>query len=192
MALTLLLGGARSGKSALAVRRARAFAVPVVFVATAETLDGEMEERIARHQAERDEGWETLEAPTDLAGALGAVPTPACAIVDCLSLWVANLIQRDQAEGEVLRLAAEAADLAAARSGPTIAVSNEVGMGVVPEYELGRRYRDALGRVNAIWAERAAEAHLVVAGRTLALGTDAAAAGTGVGTEMDGEGGADG
>jgi adenosylcobinamide kinase / adenosylcobinamide-phosphate guanylyltransferase len=169
MALTVLLGGARSGKSALAVRRARALGAPVVFLATAEALDGEMEERIRRHRAERDEGWSTVEAPLDLAVALGEAPAEACAIVDCLSLWVANLILQGHGEEDLVGLAHEGADIAAGRGGPTIAVSNEVGMGVVPEFELGRRYRDALGRVNAIWAERAAEAFLVVAGRSLPL-----------------------
>lgn len=169
MALTLLLGGARSGKSALAVRRARSLDVPVVFVATGEALDDEMAERIARHRAERDAGWSTVEAPVDVAGALRELPAGTCAIVDCLSLWVANLLQRGLGEDDVIRLAREAGELAARRTAPTIAVSNEVGMGVVPVYELGRRYRDALGRVNGIWADLADDAALVFAGRTLNL-----------------------
>lgn len=171
-ALTLLLGGARSGKSALAVRRARAFEGPVVFVATGEPRDDEMVERIARHRAERDAAWSTVEAPIDLAAAISALPPDAFAIVDCLSLWVANLLQRGDDERSVEALATAAARLAAARPGPTVAVSNEVGMGVVPPYELGRRYRDVLGRVNAIWAGHADEALLVVAGRTLVLEGD--------------------
>jgi adenosylcobinamide kinase / adenosylcobinamide-phosphate guanylyltransferase len=169
MPLTLLLGGARSGKSSLAVARAQALAVPVVFVATAEALDAEMEERVARHRAERDPAWTTVEEPLDLERALTKAPAEACAIVDCLSLWVANLVQQDLDEEEVVRRSQRAAEASAARPGPTIAVSNEVGMGVVPEYELGRRYRDALGRVNAAWAAAADEALLVVAGRTLEL-----------------------
>lgn len=169
MALSLLLGGARSGKSTLAVKRARATGLPVVFVATAEALDSEMRARIARHRAERDSAWVTVESPLDVAGPQAEADADACVVVDCLSLWTANLLQRGAGEDELVALAADAAGLAAARPGPTIAVSNEVGMGVVPAYELGRRYRDALGRVNAAWAERAAEAALVVAGRTLAL-----------------------
>lgn len=169
MPLTLLLGGARSGKSALAVARARAFAGSVRFIATAEALDAEMEDRVARHQAERDRAWTTVEAPLDLERALTEVPVEACAIVDCLSLWVANLVQGNLDEEEVAKRPQRAAEIAAARPGPTIAVSNEVGMGVVPEYELGRRYRDALGRANAAWAAAADEALLVVAGRTLNL-----------------------
>ena len=169
MPLTLLLGGARSGKSALAVRRARSFGGPVVFVATAEARDAEMSARIDRHRAERDGGWTTVEAPVDLEAALGWAAGEDCLIVDCLSLWVANLLAEGLGEEEILRRAAATAALAAGRSGTTIAVSNEVGMGVVPEHELGRVYRDALGRVNAIWADQAEDAQLVLAGRVLSL-----------------------
>lgn len=169
MTLTLLLGGARSGKSALALHRAAAHGEPVAFVATAETRDPEMEERIKRHRAERAEEWTTLEVPLELAVALNGLPAGTCAIVDCLSLWVANLLERGDGEEEILRQSAGVARLAAERGGMTIAVSNEVGMGVVPAHELGRRYRDVLGRVNAIWADHAAEAGLVVAGRLLPL-----------------------
>ncbi len=169
MGLTLLLGGARSGKSALALRRAADAGAPVVFIATAEALDAEMEARIARHRAERDPSWTTIEAPLDLRGALADAPARACIVVDCLSFWVANLLRSELGEEEILARAAAGAALARGREGLTIAVSNEVGMGVVPEYALGRRYRDLLGRVNAAWAERAEEALLVLAGRTLRL-----------------------
>jgi adenosyl cobinamide kinase/adenosyl cobinamide phosphate guanylyltransferase len=165
--LTLLLGGARSGKSTLALRRAAASGRPVVFVATGQARDAEMAERIARHRAERDPAWRTVETPGDLAGALACAPAQACVIVDCLTLWVANRLEAGEAE--VVRLAGEAARLAAAREGPTIAVSNEVGMGLVPATPVGRLYRDVLGRVNAVWAEAATEAALVVAGRPLWL-----------------------
>ncbi|HEU4905298.1 MAG TPA: bifunctional adenosylcobinamide kinase/adenosylcobinamide-phosphate guanylyltransferase [Solirubrobacterales bacterium] len=169
MGLTLLLGGARSGKSALALRRAAAASGPVVFIATGEALDAEMEARIARHRAERDPAWTTVEAPLDLHGTLAQAPARACVLVDCLSFWVANLLRSGLGEAEILERTAAAAALARRRVGATIAVSNEVGMGVIPEYELGRRYRDLLGWVNAAWAERAEEALLVVAGRTLRL-----------------------
>lgn len=169
MPLTVLLGGARSGKSSLAVVRMRALAAPVVFIATAEARDAEMEERVARHRAERDDAWTTVEEPLHPERALAEVPPEASAILDCLSLWVANLVQLDVPEEEIVHRSHRAAADAAARPGLTIAVSNEVGMGVVPEFELGRRYRDALGRVNAAWASEAEEALLVVAGRTLDL-----------------------
>jgi adenosyl cobinamide kinase/adenosyl cobinamide phosphate guanylyltransferase len=162
MSLTFLLGGARSGKSSLAVRLAGKSGAPVVFVATGEARDAEMAERIARHRAERPAGWETVEEPLALAAALAAAPGDSCVVVDCLSLWVANLLERgEEADG--------AAAVAAARPGATIAVSNEVGLGIVPATPLGRRYRDVLGRVNAIWADAAAETFLVVAGRRLRL-----------------------
>jgi adenosylcobinamide kinase/adenosylcobinamide-phosphate guanylyltransferase len=169
MALTLLIGGARSGKSALAVRRARAHGGPVSFVATAQAGDGEMTERIALHRAEREPGWATLEEPIELGGALAGTPPGAFVIVDCLSLWIANLLVRGDDDAAIERLTAEAAALAAERGAPTIAVSNEVGMGVVPASESGRRYRDLLGRANATWAALADEALLVIAGRTLTL-----------------------
>ncbi len=172
MALTVLLGGARSGKSALAVRRARGLAGPVIFVATAQARDDEMRERIARHRADRPPGWETVEASVGLEQALAATSGEACVIVDCLSLWVANLMERGDGEERILRAARGAARHAAARPGLTITVSNEVGMGVVPVHELGRVYRDVLGRVNAIWVAHAADAALVVAGRLLPLVVD--------------------
>ena len=172
MPLTLLLGGARSGKSTLALRRASHSGVAVVFVATGEAGDDEMAARIARHRAERPAQWTTVEEPIDLAGALAACPPQACVVVDCLSLWVANVMGRNVDDREIERLAGEAAALAAGRRAPTIAVSNEVGLGVVPEHPLGRRYRDVLGRVNALWATAANEALLVVAGRALRLEED--------------------
>jgi len=169
MALTLLLGGARSGKSTLAVRRAKAAGAPVVFVATAEARDDEMAARIARHRAERPAHWQTVEAPLDLADALRRAFPDDVVVVDCLSLWVSNLLETGLTDDDLQRRTEEVAALAAARTGATIAVSNEVGMGIVPMHELGRRYRDVLGRVNATWAEVADEAVLVVAGRALAL-----------------------
>ncbi|MCP9488769.1 MAG: bifunctional adenosylcobinamide kinase/adenosylcobinamide-phosphate guanylyltransferase [Solirubrobacteraceae bacterium MAG38_C4-C5] len=172
MPLTLLLGGARSGKSTLAVRRASCSGAPVVFLATGEAGDDEMAARIARHRAERPARWTTVEEPVDLAGALAACPAEACVVVDCLSLWASNAMGRGFDDGEIERLAEETAGLAAGRGALTIAVSNEVGMGVVPDHPLGRRYRDVLGRVNALWAAAATEALLVVAGRGLRLEED--------------------
>ena len=158
MTLVVLLGGARSGKSRLAVERARGEGAPVVFVATGEAGDEEMADRIARHRQERPPEWTTIEEPRELAQALGRVPDGATAIVDCLSLWVANVSEPP-----------EVAARAAARRGLTIAVSNEVGLGIVPDNALARAYRDVLGRVNAEWAAAADEAYFVVAGKLLRL-----------------------
>jgi adenosyl cobinamide kinase/adenosyl cobinamide phosphate guanylyltransferase len=163
MSLTFLLGGARSGKSSLAVGLAAREASPVTVIATAQARDDEMAERIRRHRAERPAGWETIEEPVALAVALEAAPADATVIVDCLSLWVANVLEED-----VESLSGRAVE-AAKRRRRAIVVSNEVGLGVVPVSDLGRRYRDVLGRVNAQWAAAADEAAFVVAGKLLRL-----------------------
>jgi adenosyl cobinamide kinase/adenosyl cobinamide phosphate guanylyltransferase len=166
MTLVLLLGGARSGKSALAVRLAGERAT---FVATATAEDDEMAERIRRHRAERPGGWSTVEEPIAVGAALESIPDGETVVVDCLSLWISNLIGAGRSDEEVEEEARAAAGAAAARPGLTIAVSNEVGLGIVPIAPLGRRYRDVLGRVNALWAAEADRALLVVAGRGLEL-----------------------
>jgi adenosylcobyric acid synthase len=161
--LTFLLGGARSGKSALAAELAGDG--PVTFVATGTAGDEEMAERIALHRAERPAGWITVEEPVALRDAVASAE--GTVVVDCLSLWVANLFEAGWADADVEAEAAETARVATGRR--TIAVSNEVGLGVVPATPLGRRYRDVLGRVNASWADAAEDAYLVVAGRALRL-----------------------
>jgi adenosylcobinamide kinase / adenosylcobinamide-phosphate guanylyltransferase len=168
VSLTLLLGGARSGKSRLAVRRA-AVAETVVFIATGEAGDEEMAVRIEAHRAERDVRWTTVEEPVDVRVALQSAPQDAFVILDCLSLWVSNLIDRGWDDEAIEAEGARAAQVAAERPAPTVVVTNEVGLGIVPATPLGRRYRDALGRVNAAFAGVADEALLVVAGRTLRL-----------------------
>jgi adenosyl cobinamide kinase/adenosyl cobinamide phosphate guanylyltransferase len=168
LSLTFLIGGARSGKSSLAVELARGQDAPVMFVATGEAGDDEMAERIALHRSERPKDWTTVEEPIALERVLGSAPADACVVVDCLSLWVANLIEHRPAD-TIEQEGARAATLAAGRPGRTIAVSNEVGLGIVPSTPLGRAYRDVLGRVNAAWARTAVDAYLVVAGRALRL-----------------------
>ena len=154
MTLVVYVGGARSGKSTLALERAKAEGVPVTFIATGQAGDEEMAERIARHRAERPADWTTVEEPVELQRALSALPAGDTAIVDCLSLWIAN-----GGDGAV----------PAPRDGLTIAVTNEVGLGIVPVNALARAYRDDLGRVNASWVAAADEAYFVVAGRMLRL-----------------------
>jgi adenosyl cobinamide kinase/adenosyl cobinamide phosphate guanylyltransferase len=166
MSLIVLLGGARSGKSALAQRLAGAEAT---LIATARAVDSEMAERIRRHRDERPSAWTTVEEPIDLCRALAAVAPDATVVVDCLSLWTANLLEAGWTDAEVEQEGESAAASAAGRPGTTIVVSNEVGLGIVPVTPLGRRYRDVHGRVNASWANAADRAVLVIAGRLLDL-----------------------
>ena len=169
MSLVLLIGGARAGKSRLALELGSLWSGGVTFVATAEARDAEMSDRIARHRAGRPPEWTTVEEPLELGAALSALPDEEFVIVDCLTLWVANLLERGDAEPDVLGQAAEVAALAAGRPAPLVAVSNEVGLGIVPATPLGRAYRDLLGDVNRVFAEHAERAFLVVAGRGLPL-----------------------
>ena len=169
MALTLLLGGARSGKSALAERLAARSTGPVTVVATAQARDAEMAERIRRHRGQRPAGWRTVEEPFDLETALAEVPAGTYVLVDCLTLWVWNLVEQGLTDEQVGRRARAASATAAARPGPTVVVSNEVGSGIVPADALSRRYRDLLGQVNAAWAAAADQTLLLVAGRALPL-----------------------
>lgn len=166
--LTFLVGGARSRKSSLAVEIGRAYEGGVTFIATAQAFDDDMATRIARHREERP-GWSTIEEPTELGAALAAAPDDHLVIVDCLTLWVSNLLLEEAADADVLAQAERAAATAAARRAPTVAVSNEVGLGVHPPTALGRRYQDLLGRVNHVWAGAAAHALLLVAGRAIEL-----------------------
>jgi adenosyl cobinamide kinase/adenosyl cobinamide phosphate guanylyltransferase len=161
--LVVLLGGARSGKSARAVKMAEEAGAPVVFVATGEARDEEMAQRIDAHRQERPGAWTTVEEPLELRAAIAAAPPGSTVVVDCLSLWVANLLERGLEPDDLAPM------LAAVRPSLTIVVSNEVGLGIVPANELARRFRDVLGRVNAAWVGASDEALLCVAGRTIAL-----------------------
>lgn len=169
MALTFLVGGARSGKSELAVRLASTHDGPVVVLVTAETRDDEMAERIRRHRESRPGAWTTIEAPLGLAPLVRDLSTDALVLLDCVSLWVSNAIEAGLDDDEILDEAREVAAALAERASPSVVVSNEVGLGIVPVSELARRYRDALGRVNAAFAGAAARAYFLVAGRALPL-----------------------
>ena len=177
--LLFVTGGARSGKSRFAERLAAALERPVVYIATMEPLDAELRERVAHHQAGRPEAWRTVEAPLDPVAALRSADPEACALLDCLSLWVANrLLVLDEEPGvedmAVLERALESevdalAACAHERTAPTILVTNEVGAGVVPDNALARAYRDLLGRVNQRASAHADRAWLLVSGRALEL-----------------------
>jgi adenosylcobinamide kinase / adenosylcobinamide-phosphate guanylyltransferase len=175
--ITYLTGGARSGKSSLAVgmaqrmaqRTAQTAGSPVTFVATGQAFDDEMRDRIALHQAERPSEWETVEAPIELAVAIDAIPGGRVVIVDCLSLWVSNHMFAEHSDAEIERAGVELAGVLRRRKSLSIVVTNEVGLGIVPENALARRYRDVLGRVNATIATSADDAWLCVSGRVLRL-----------------------
>jgi adenosyl cobinamide kinase/adenosyl cobinamide phosphate guanylyltransferase len=163
---TLLIGGARSGKSSLAVEIGRRHDGPVVVIATATPLDDDMADRIARHRAERPD-WPTFEEPCELVEAVDAVPADALVLVDCLTVWVSNLMWRGDDEATITQHADRLTLAVAARIAPTVLITNEVGLGVHPETDLGRRYRDALGRVNARVAAGVDRTLFMVAGRAL-------------------------
>lgn len=159
--LTLVLGGARSGKSRHAEALVEAFPAPWTYVATAQAYDDEMRERISSHQSRRGEGWRTLDAPLDLVGALDSLAPGAPVLVDCLTLWLTNhMLAEHDVEAETARLA----DALARPRGPWFVVANEVGLGIVPDNALARRFRDAAGRLNQRVAAAADEVLFMVAG----------------------------
>ena len=161
MAIILITGGARSGKSVRAETRAKAFAGKPVYIATAEALDAEMRERIAGHRARRGNEWIEHETPLELVPALKATDGGGTRLVDCLTLWLSNLMhaQRDWSK-ETERLA----ESLRAQKSPVVLVTNEVGLGIVPDNALARQYRDAAGVMNQMIAAAADEVEFVVAG----------------------------
>lgn len=171
-ALTFLIGGARSGKSTLAVQMGEHHGGAVHFIATAEPFDDDLRERVQRHRAERPASWTTAEVPVELAVAIADAPADAFVIVDCLTVWLGNLLvhvidsRRRTQYGHDMVAALRAR---AAAGAPTVVVSNEVGMGVHPDTALGREYRDELGRLNQLVAATADVSLLMVAGRALRL-----------------------
>ena len=159
--LTFLLGGARSGKSAHAEKLATALPAPWTYIATAQAFDDEMAERIALHRGRRVEGWLTIDAPLGLAQALRAVPNGRPVLVDCLTLWLSNHML---AKHDIDALSTELEELLSAPRGPWFVVSNEVGLSIVPDNALGRRFRDAQGRLNQRIAASATRVFFMVAG----------------------------
>ncbi|WP_257169124.1 bifunctional adenosylcobinamide kinase/adenosylcobinamide-phosphate guanylyltransferase [Bradyrhizobium sp. SRS-191] len=165
--LTLVLGGARSGKSRHAEALVTATAPPWIYVATAQAFDDEMSERIAHHRMRRAEGWQTLETPQDLAGLIRArAEQPAPMLIDCLTLWLSNVMLANR---DVPAACAELIDTLRTARGPIVAVSNEVGLGIVPGNALARAFRDAQGRLNQDVAALADRVILMAAGLPLVL-----------------------
>ncbi|HXH45066.1 MAG TPA: bifunctional adenosylcobinamide kinase/adenosylcobinamide-phosphate guanylyltransferase [Bradyrhizobium sp.] len=166
MAVILITGGARSGKSTRAEKRVRAFAGRPVYIATAEALDGEMAERIAKHRARRGTDWVEREVPLDLVQVLVATDGTGARLVDCLTLWLSNLMHAERDwEREVNALAAALLEL----ESPVVLVTNEVGLGIVPDNALARSFRDAAGIMNQTIAAAADEVEFVVAGLPMKL-----------------------
>lgn len=180
--IVFVTGGARSGKSRFAESRATASQRSVVYLATMQPGDAELAARVERHLTSRPTAWQTVEEPLDLVGALVGAPPAATIVLDCLSLWVSNRLfaalpspgdePLDAWDTFVEETVAAAGEVLAAqvdRPGSLIAVSNEVGSGIVPVDRLSRYYRDALGFVNQSFAAAANEAHLLVSGLPLRL-----------------------
>ena len=166
MAVILITGGARSGKSKRAETRTRAFPGQPVYVATAEALDAEMDARIAKHRARRGTDWIEREVPLDLVPALVATDGGGARLVDCLTLWLSNLMHAERDwEHEVNALAATLPRL----KSPAVFVTNEVGFGIVPDNALARSFRDAAGIMNQTIAAAADEVEFVVAGLPMKL-----------------------
>jgi adenosylcobinamide kinase/adenosylcobinamide-phosphate guanylyltransferase len=166
MAVILITGGARSGKSKRAEMRTRAFPGQPVYVATAEALDAEMEARIAAHRARRGADWIEREVPLDLVPALVTTDGGGARLVDCLTLWLSNLMHaRRDWEHEVTELAGALPRLKSS----VVLVTNEVGLGIVPDNALARSFRDAAGIMNQMIAAVADEVEFVVAGLPMKL-----------------------
>jgi adenosylcobinamide kinase/adenosylcobinamide-phosphate guanylyltransferase len=163
-ALTFLIGGARSGKSAHAEGLVTAHPAPWTYIATAQAFDDEMRDRIATHRARRGDGWRTIDAPFDLAAALAAVPDGQPVLVDCLTLWLTNHML---AEHDLDAAGAELVKVLAEPRGPWFVVASEVGLGIVPDNALARRFRDAAGILNQRVAAVGDQVLLVVAGLPL-------------------------
>jgi adenosylcobinamide kinase / adenosylcobinamide-phosphate guanylyltransferase len=167
--LILIGGGVRSGKSAYALRRARALGTRRVYVATAEPLDQEMSARIGKHARERGAEFRTVEAPLDVVERLEAEREADVVVVDCLTLWLSNLLLRGEPEEAILGRVGRLIETLGAKPFHAILITNEVGMGVVPESALGRAFRDLCGRAHQSLATRADEIHFGALGTMIRL-----------------------
>lgn len=167
---TMVLGGARSGKSTFAVEAARRSNAPVTFVATAEPFDDDLTRRITRHRSERPD-WPTIEEPVQLAEAVDSVTNGSFTVIDCLTVWVGNLFHHlpDAAGRAELYDSLERVLVRRRSDLQLMVVSNEVGLGLHPDTALGREYRDELGRLNQRLCAAADRSLFLVAGRALAL-----------------------
>ena len=167
MCLTILVtGGARSGKSSFAEKRTKQLGSSLMYIATSEIIDLEMENRVAEHQARRGSEWQTLHAPLKLTEALSEIDGKGPCLVDCLTIWLNNLIFHNE---DTIVATKELIKVLEQRSDPVVLVTNEVGSGIVPENALARRFRDEAGRMNQIISEVADEVYLSVSGIPLQI-----------------------
>lgn len=165
----LILGGARSGKSSFAESLAARSEAAVTVIASAQAFDEEMRARIAEHRRTRPGAWRTIEEPIDIASALARVPSGETAVVDCITVWLGNMLHYGHSESEVYVEVGRFIETMSSRRGTTIVVSNEVGLGIVPSTEMGRAYRDILGRVNTRIAGGVDKSVFLIAGRAVEL-----------------------
>ena len=167
MCLTILVtGGARSGKSSFAEKRTTQLGSSLMYIATSEIIDSEMEKRVAEHQARRGSEWQTLHAPLKLTEALSETDGKGPCLVDCLTIWLNNLIFHNE---DTIVATKELIKVLEQRSDPVVLVTNEVGSGIVPENALARRFRDEAGRMNQIISQVADEVYLSVSGIPLQI-----------------------
>ena len=160
--VTLVLGGARSGKSRFAESLVMERGMQCVYVATAEPVDDEMARRVEAHRARRGQAWRTVEAPIELTRAVGRESTPrACLLVDCLTVWLGNLMHHGR---DVDAAASALLESLAAAPGPLVLVANEVGLGIVPDNAMARAFRDHAGRLNQAVARVSESVYFVAAG----------------------------
>lgn len=160
-----ITGGARSGKSSYALERAANAGRNITFIATAQALDQEMQDRIRRHRKERPRHWKTIEEPIDLVYALDSVPSNADAvIIDCVTLWVTNMLMMDATDTQVISRVQRTAKRIRRMNCTVIVVTNEVGGGIVPENKLARRFRDLVGTANRLLAAASDEAYACISG----------------------------
>jgi adenosylcobinamide kinase/adenosylcobinamide-phosphate guanylyltransferase len=168
--LILVTGGVRSGKSGYAQHLARSFKRKVIYIATAEALDSDMTERIRQHRKSRDKDWLTIEEPLDVLGAVRKLSADRrVMLLDCLTLFISNLILKGLSDKAVYSEVRSILKVLKRKSGAAIIVTNEVGSGIVPDSELGRRFRDLQGRVNQIVSGASDSVYLMVSGIPLKI-----------------------
>ncbi len=166
--LVFITGGARSGKSRFALSIAKSLGKKKAFIATAQVLDDEMRKRIMQHRKARARQWYTVEEPMDIKGALKELDGFEVVVVDCLTLWLNNLISLERGKSPVQE-AEELAEFCKIATPSCVLVSNEVGLGIVPESPLGRSFRDLAGKINQIFASASDEVYIVISGIPLRL-----------------------